>query len=66
MRVWRMHESTQIELSAADRVELKTIVANRNSPHEACLAGRDRHPLHPAFERRTEFPQILGVTVTYD
>src|SRR5215831_9416655 len=29
-----MHERTQIELSAADRAELKTIVANRNSPQK--------------------------------
>ena len=29
MQVWGMHERTQIELSAADRAELKTIVANR-------------------------------------
>jgi len=34
MRVWGMHERTQIELSAADRAELKTIVANRNSPQK--------------------------------
>ena len=34
MRVWGMHERTQIELSAADRAKLKTIVANRNSPQK--------------------------------
>src|SRR5262245_17570163 len=34
MRLWGMHERTQIELSAADRAELKTIVANRNSPQK--------------------------------
>ena len=34
MRVWGIHERTQIELSAADRAELKTIVANRNSPQK--------------------------------
>jgi len=34
MRVWGMHERTQIELSAADRAALKTIVANRNSPQK--------------------------------
>ena len=34
MRVWGMHERTQIELSAAERAELKTIVANRNSPQK--------------------------------
>jgi hypothetical protein len=29
-----MRERTQIELSAADRAELKTIIANRNSPQK--------------------------------
>jgi Winged helix-turn helix len=34
MRVSGMRERIQIELSAADRAELKTIVANRNSPQK--------------------------------
>ena len=29
-----MHERTNIRLSAADRSELKTVVANRNSPQK--------------------------------
>jgi hypothetical protein len=37
MRVWGMHERTQIELSAADRAELKTIVANRKKERERLL-----------------------------
>jgi transposase len=34
MRVWGMHERTQIELSSADRAELEAVVANRNSPQK--------------------------------
>ena len=34
MRLRGMHERTQIELSAADRAKLKTIVANRNHPQK--------------------------------
>src|SRR6266567_1985547 len=34
MRVWGMHERTQIKLSATDRAALKAVVANRNSPQK--------------------------------
>jgi len=34
MRVWGMHERTEIELGAADRAELAAVVANRNSPQK--------------------------------
>src|SRR5436309_148573 len=34
MRVWGMHERTQIKLSAPDRAALKAVVANRNSPQK--------------------------------
>src|SRR6266702_8951843 len=34
MRVWVMHERTQIKLSATDRAALKAVVANRNSPQK--------------------------------
>ena len=34
MRVWGMHERTQIKLSAVDRAELAAVVANRNSPQK--------------------------------
>jgi hypothetical protein len=34
MRVWGMHEITQIKLNATDRAALKAVVANRNSPQK--------------------------------
>jgi transposase len=34
MRIWGMHERTQIELSSAHRAELEAAVANRNSPQK--------------------------------
>src|SRR6266550_2936886 len=34
MRVWGMHERTQIKLSATDRAALNAVVANRNSPQK--------------------------------
>jgi transposase len=34
MRVWGMHERTQIKLSATDRAALEAVVANRNSPQK--------------------------------
>src|SRR3954447_20467642 len=34
MRVWGMHERTNIQLSRTDRSQLKAVVANRNSPQK--------------------------------
>src|SRR3979490_569984 len=34
MRVWGMHERTNIKLSRTDRSKLKAVVANRNSPQK--------------------------------
>ena len=34
MRVWGMHERTNIQLSRADRSKLEAVVANRNSPQK--------------------------------
>src|SRR6266404_4637222 len=34
MRVWGMHELTNIQLSRTDRSQLKAVVANRNSPQK--------------------------------
>src|SRR5205807_9668066 len=34
VRVWGMHERTNIQLSRADRSKLKAVVANRNSPQK--------------------------------
>ena len=35
MRVWGMHERTNIQLSRTDRSQLKAVVANRNSARVA-------------------------------
>src|SRR6266508_502981 len=66
MRVWGMHERTQIKLSATDRAALKAVVANRNSQdRHLALAGavwlrgccravarQDATVAHPAIEPR--------------